>query len=259
MNENQNCCADWRSPKTILSLIAILLLAGIIVVSILRERIVNNPQWQINVSGQGKVSYEPDIANVNLEVEISKAAKPEDALNQLNDKMKKVINAIEQAGIPKENIQTQNYTLIPQYDVIDNISKITGYNANQIISVKINDINKNANKTADIIAAAGKAGTNKINNVSFEASNFNELKQTARLKAIADARSKAGSVGQALGVKLDEVVGWWENFVSPDATTAYYDGKGGMGGGGGAISSEPYIPTGARELVVDVNVSYKIK
>ena len=151
-----------------------LLLAGVIVVSILRERLVNDPQWQISVAGQGKVAYDPDIARVNLEVEISKVAKPEDALNQLNEKMKKVIDAVAKAGIAKENIQTQNYTLIPQYDTIDNVSKITGYNANQSILVKINDINKNTNKASEVIAVAGKAGTNKINGITFEASNLNE-------------------------------------------------------------------------------------
>ena len=258
MNENQTCCSSWRSPKVIISLIAMLLLAGVIVVSILRERLVNDPQWQISVAGQGKVTYDPDVANVNLEVEISKAAKPEDALNQLNDKMKKVITAIGQTGIAKENIQTQNYTLVPQYDVIDNVSKVTGYNANQSIVVKITDINKNSDKVSQVIAAAGNAGTNKINGVTFEASNLNDLKQEARVKAILDARSKAKNIGGALGVKLGKVVGWWENYISPDQNYSYFDGKGGMGGGGGTVSSAS-IPTGSRELIIEVNVTYKIK
>ncbi|OQA39130.1 MAG: 26 kDa periplasmic immunogenic protein precursor [Parcubacteria group bacterium ADurb.Bin316] len=190
-------------------------------------------------------------------MEISKVAKPEDALNQLNEKMKQVIAAIEKSGIPKENIQTQNYTLNPQYDIVDGISKINGYNANQSISVKINEINKNANKVAEIIAAAGKAGTNKINGVSFEASNLNDLKQEARIKAILDARTKAKNIGNALGVKLGKIVGWWENYIYPESTIDQYYGKGGMGGGG--AMTEPSIPTGSRELVVEVNVNYKIK
>ncbi|MCX6796054.1 MAG: SIMPL domain-containing protein [Candidatus Falkowbacteria bacterium] len=257
MLENQNCCANWRSPKVILALIAMLLLAGIIIVSILRERIVNEPQWQINVAGEGKVTYDPDIANVDLGVDINKVAKPADALNQLNAKMNSVIVAITKAGIPKENIQTQNYNLMPQYDVIDNVSQVTGYNASQNVIVKINGIDKNASRPADVIAAAGQAGTNKINGITFEASNFNDLKQLARLKAILDARSKASNIGRALGVRLGKVVGWWENFITPDYAQSSYDGKGGIGGGG-AVST-PYIPTGARELIVDVNVSYKIK
>lgn len=258
MFKKENCCVEWRNPKVILALIAMLLLAGIVVISILRERLVNEDQWQINVAGEGKVAYIPDVANVNFAVEIDKAAQPADALNQLNNQMNKVITAIEKTGIPKTNIQTQNYTLTPQYDIIKNISQVTGYTAEQDIIVKVSDVDKDSTRTANVIAAASQAGTNKINGVSFEASNLNDLKQLARLKAIVDARSRAKNISQALGVRLVKVIGWWENFVTPDSTVnSSFDAKGGIGGGG-AIAS-PSVPTGARELVVDVNVSYKIK
>ncbi len=259
MFKKENCCAQWRSPKVILVLIAMLLLAGIIIISILRERLVNEDQWQINVAGEGRVAYVPDIANVDFGVEIDKVAKPADALNQLNDKINKVIAAIEQTGIPKDNVQTQDYTLTPQYDVVNNVPQPTNYTAEQDIIVKVNGIDKDTTRTAAIITAAGLAGTNKINGITFAASNLNDLKQLARLKAIIDARSRAKNIGLALGVKLVKVVGWWENFVTPDNTVnSYYDAKAGIGGGGTAIS-EPSVPAGARELVVDVNVSYKIK
>lgn len=257
MKETTTCCANWRSPRTILAFSAMILLSAIIIVSILREKLVNEQQWQINVAGQGRAAYEPDIANINLEVTVNKSAKPEDALNQLNEKMKNVIGAVEKIGIVKENIQTQNYTLNPHYETVDNNSKITGYDANQSIIVKVKEINKNQNKVAEVIATAGKAGANKINGINFEASNFNELKQAARLKAIADARGKAKATGDSLGVKLGKVVGWWENYVM-DNGAGYYDGKGGMGMGGGNIT-EPYIPTGQREIIIDVNLTYKIK
>jgi uncharacterized protein len=259
MFSKEKCCVEWRSPKVALVLIAMLLLTGIIIASILRERLVNEDQWQINVAGEGKVAYIPDVANVNFGVTVDKVAKPADALSQLNDKMNKVIAAIEQTGLPKTNIQTQNYTLLPQYDVINNISQLTGYSAEQSIIVKVSGVDKDTNRTAVVIAAASQAGTNKINGITFEASNINDLKQTARLKAIIDARTRAKSVGQALGVRLGKVVGWWENFVTPDSTVNNsYDAKGGIGGGGGFVSS-PSVPAGARELVVDVNVTYKIK
>jgi uncharacterized protein len=258
MFSKEKCCVEWRSPKVILALLAMLLLAGIIIISILRERLVNEDQWQINVAGEGRVTYVPDTANVNFAVEINKVAKPADALNQLNNQMNKVIAAIEQTGIPKENVQTQNYTLTPQYDVINNVSQVTGYSAEQDIIVKVSGVDKDNTRAATVMAAAGLAGTNKINGITFEASNMNDLKQLARLKAIIDARSRAKNIGQALGVRLVKVIGWWENFVTPDNTNSFYDAKSAIGGGGGAISS-PSVPVGSRELVVDVNVSYKIK
>lgn len=262
MNNNATapCCA-WRNPKTILILIAMLMLGAIIIVSILRDRIVNRDNWQISVIGQGKISYQPDIANINMGVKVDNVEKAEDALNQLNDKMKKINEAIEKLGIGKDNIQTQNYMLVPHYaNSSDNLvnsnlsdSKKTGYDANQIIVVKARGIKENNEIVSKIIAEASKAGVNQVNGIAFESSLLNDLKQEARLKAIADARSKAKDTSKALGVRLGKVVGWYENYIYPETQT-YQSDMGGVGGGG-----SPVIPTGTYEITMEVNISYLLK
>ncbi|MDD5043770.1 MAG: SIMPL domain-containing protein [Patescibacteria group bacterium] len=251
---SENCCASWRSPKVIIGLIVVLLVAGVLTISLIRDRIVNPPQWQVNVVGQGRVAYEPDIAKINLGVQVDKVAKAEDALTQLNDKMDKVYKAVIAAGISKEDIQTQNYSLYPQYDYVDNISRLSGYNANQSIIVKVRDIQKNSNRVSAVIAAATKAGSNQITGVAFETSLLNDLKQEARLKAIADARTKATDISSALDVRLGKIVGWWENVVSSPDTAGYYygDGKGGSG-------ASPTVPQGSQELIIEVNLNYRIR
>jgi uncharacterized protein len=251
------CKKNWSNPMVILTFLVVLFVGIIIIVSILREAIVNNNQWQVSVAGQGRVSYTPDIANINMEVLIDKKQKPEEALNLLNEKVKKVFSAIKSTGLQDADIQTQNYTLTPQYEVVKDINTLTGYTANQNIIVKVRDIDKNPDRSAKIISVANQAGINKINGVTFEASNINDIKQEARLKAITDARSKAGSLANALGVKLGKTVSWWENYIAPDAQYSLGVG-GGEGKGGGGIS-EPNISSGTREVVVEVNISYLIK
>lgn len=248
---------SWRSPKTWLVFLAIIAIAAVAIISILRDRIVNNQQWQVSVVGQGKASYQPDIATVTLGVQIDKAARAEDALDQLNGKMAKIIAAVKAAGIADEDIQTQNYSLYSQYDYIDNASTLTGYNANQQLMVKVREINKDADKVSKVIAAATKAGINQVLGVSFDISNLEDLKQEARIKAIADAKSKAGNIASTAGVRLDKVVGWWENIVQAPgiSNSYYYDGK---GGAGGAVAS-PSVPTGSQEIIIEINLSYKIK
>jgi uncharacterized protein YggE len=257
MDNNTSVKTGWKSPWVALAILGMLLLAGIIIVSIIRERIVSEQQWQINVIGQGKVTYQPDTANITMGVQIDKAAKADEALNQLNDKMNKIYQAIEKLGVAKQDIQTQNYSLSPVYDSISGETKPSGYNANQLLIVKVKDIQSKSDMISKIISEASKAGINQINGVSFEASNLNELKQEARLKAIADARSKAGNISTALGVKLKKVVGWWENIISPEGQYYYDGGKGGMGGG--IISAEPTTPSGDKELIIEVNLNYSIK
>lgn len=255
-NKECVCTHGGKSSRAAIMIVGMLLLAGVITVAILRDRIVNQQFRAVTVTGQGKVSYNPDIAVVTLGVQIDKVAKPEDALNQLNSKVNNIIKAIKSQSISEENIQTQNYSLYPQYDYKDNISAVSGYNANQQLVVKVIEYDKNPGRLSAVIAAASKAGANQISSLAFDSSNINDLKQQARIQAIADAKSKSDSLAQAAGVKLEDITGWYENLVSPQPLYLSADyGKGGMGGG---ISS-PSTPAGGREVIIEIGVTYNIK
>jgi len=258
MLKNDSACCSWRRPKVILALIGMLLLAGIITVSILRDRIVNPPQWQVSVIGQGKIKYQPDIAIVNLGVQIDKAETAQLALDQLNNKMTAVLKAIKDLGVPPEDIQTQNFTVFSQYDYVDGKTIPAGYNANQQVVIKVRNLGQNSDSVNSIITKSSEAGANQINGVSFDVSNLEDLKNQARIKAIEDAKGKAASLAQAAGIRLKKVVGFWENIIqAPGSPIAYYaDGKGGAnipGTGGGSV------PSGLQEIIIEVSLNYQVK
>src|SRR3989344_1840124 len=140
MDGNNNLLSQYKSPKFIITLLGVIVLGAIVIVSVLRERIVSQPQNQVAVTGQGKVAYQPDMANVVLGVHIEKAPTAEEALRQINEKMGKIIPAIKAVGIKKEDIATQNYSLFPQHDYLDGISRLSGYGADQQLLVKIKKI-----------------------------------------------------------------------------------------------------------------------
>ena len=247
----------WREPKAIISLVGIILLAGIVTVAIIRDRIVNQPQWQVNVTGQGKIFYQPDTAEVVIGLQVDRAYSAELAMKQLSDKMDKIVAAVKAADVPAEDIITQNFSLYPQYDYRDGVQTSAGYSANQQVIVKVKDINNSKDKLAKVIGDATKAGANQIVGINFSVSNIEELKQQARVKAIQDALGKAGSLATAAGVRLGKVVGWWENVVQAPGLPYYADRAMGIGGGGG--SSTPTVPTGEQEIIVEVTVNYKVK
>ncbi len=248
--------AKW--PKLVLVGLAMVLITAVVVVSIVRDRIVNQQQWQVSVIGQGKVSYQPDIANVTLGVQIDKVAQAPDALNQLNERITKIITAIKATGISAEDIQTQNYSLYPQYDFIDDTSKLSGYNANQQLVIKVRGIAENNALVSKVISEATKAGANQVLGVTFDVANIEDLKQEARLEAIADAKTKAGKIARAAGVRLDKVVGWWESIIqAPGLPGSPYDGKGGMSNV--QVSASPVIPAGSQEVIIEMNLNYRIK
>lgn len=261
-NKSGGRCFHSKVPMIVLGIVLTVAVASIAIVSIIRDRIVNYPQNQVSVIGQGKVSYQPDIATVNLGVQIDKVAKADEALNQLNSKIKNIVAAVKGQGIAPEDITTQNYSLLPQYDYVNNVSSVSGYNANQQIIIKIRGIKDNPEKVSQVISEATKSGVNQVLGINFDVANLDELKQEARLKAIKDAGSKAGTIASAAGVKLGEVIGWWENYVQGPSSSGYYSGaeKGGLGGAGmSAGSASPTIPSGSLEIIMEMNLNYKLK
>jgi uncharacterized protein YggE len=247
--------SSWKQPKVWLIALGLILITSVVVVSIIRDRIVNNQQWQVSVTGQGKIEYQPDIATVRLGVQLDRVAKVEDALSQLNEKMDKMLIAVKELGIDEADIQTQSYSLYPQYDYINEVTVLSGYSANQQLLVKVRNVDQDSALIGNIIAKATQAGANQVLGVSFDISNLEELKLEARLKAIADAKQKAGVLANAAGVRLGDIIGWWENIVNaPGVTTYNYaDGYGGGEAKGGAV------PTGKQEIIIEMNLNYKIK
>jgi len=241
--------------KIFINLVAILAATGISVVSILRDKITNQQYRQITVVGRGTVSYQPDMATVLLGVQVDKSAKPEEALGVLNRKITAIKAGLMKLGIKDEAIDTRNYVLNQQYDYVNGIQQPAGYSANQQLAVKIDNLAVNKDLVNKVVAAASGAGANQISGVSFGVNNLEDLKQQARVLAIADAKNKAVNLSQTAGVSLTGIAGWYENM--PVDMNGYVDGKGGMGGSGGIIS--PIISAGSNEVVMEIGLSYNIK
>jgi uncharacterized protein YggE len=204
---------------------------------------------------------------VTLGAQIDKAATAEEALRLLNEKMSKAVDAIKAAGVEEGDIKTKTYALSPQYDYKDGATSISGYGANQQLEIKVKGIDQNPALVSQVVTAASTAGINQVVNIGFEVSNVNDLKQQARIKAIADARTKAGALAQAAGIKkLSKVVGWYEDIIqSPDMQADSSLGYGGMGSpekvtlNSRAASVAPQIPSGNQEIIINVGVNYEVE
>lgn len=241
--------------KMICTFTTMLLVAGVVIVSLLRDRIVTPSQWTVTVTGRGEVAYRPDIALVTLGVRIDKAKKAEDALTQLTKTIDAVMEVLQQKDIEEQDIQTQNYALTPQYETVDGRSTLVGYSANQQITVKLMNADGNMKETGTVVEAATKAGANEVTGVTFDISNLEELKQEARIQALNDARQKSAELAKTADLKLRKIVGWWENFVQlpPQSSPAYYYSERGGGGDGSSV------PSGEEKIIVEMGVNYLVK
>jgi len=261
LNLEKKCCNfNWQESKFILPVLGIVILGAVIIVSLLRERIVNPLQNQVTVYGQGKVEYQPDEATVTLGVQVDKVWSADGALKQLNDKIARIMEAEKALGISEADIKTGNYNLSPQYDYLDGVSAAAGYNAYQNLIIKIKNIQNDKEKTGQVITAASGAGANQVLGVEFKPADLEKLKQEARLKAIADAKSKAPAMFKASGARAGKILGWYENSVqSPDIPLDNYGMNEARGLGGAKAPSSPQLPTGTQEIIIEIGVNYQVK
>ncbi len=250
----------FSEPKFVIAISLVLAVTAIAVVSILREKIVSDQQNQVSITGQGKVSYQPDIATVTLGVQIDRVQTADLALQQLNEKVAKTVSSLEALGIKKEDIQTQAYALNPQYDYKDNVSTVAGYGANQKLAIKVSDIINKPEVVSQVVAQAGSAQANQVQGVEFTVSNVNDLKQQARLLAIADAKTKSVGLAQATGVKLGKVLNWYDNVLqAPDLTNPNNLGYGGSDVAMAKSATPPQVPGGTQDIIVEVGLTYEVK
>jgi uncharacterized protein YggE len=154
----------------------------------------------IKVNGKGLVEVEPDMVLISVGV-ITKDENPQVA-QSLNDEIsKKLINALLQIGIAKEDIKTSSYTIYPEYDYIEGKQILTGYNVTHILEVKVRD----TRLAGTVLNTAVQNGANQINKVDFTLEDARYHYNKALKLAVKDAATKAQAITSAMKVSFDPI------------------------------------------------------
>jgi|SRR3989344_178082 len=247
--------------------IGVLVILGIFLLA-LTDQVTNTATNTntVSFSGEGKVLAKPDIALVNLTI-LTEATTSKAAQDDNSKKSKAVIDFLKKQGVDEKDIKTVGYNINPKYsypkplnpissyippDYYDN-PKITGYQVNENIEVKIRDLVK----VSLILDGVVSAGVNQVGSLQFDIDDKEKLKKEAREKAVADAKKKADELEDQVDVNLGKIVNYTEGFNGWPAPMFYkaaeLDSVGGRGGGG------PEISAGQNEVVVNVTITYQIK
>lgn len=164
---------------------------------------------QVTVVGEGKVQGTPDTVTVDAAIEVT-APDATSAMNQTNEKMAAVVDAVVAQGVAREDVSTTQVTLNPQYG--DN-STITGYQANNSIAVKVRKVDA-ASPTINAIQTTGGNAT-RINSVSFSIEDDSQLVKDARARAFGDAKDRAAQYADLAGLGLGKVISISEAGATP--------------------------------------------
>lgn len=156
----------------------------------------------VTATGNAQLSVPADEVSVWVSVQTSNisAEAAKDANAEVTNR---VLNSLYAIGLTKNDVETQNYNIYPEYDYTTNQPKITGYVATNTIIVKT----KNFDIVGKIVDASVNSGA-LVSNINFELSTekSNEYKTLALGNATADAKIKAEAIAGGLGKKLGSLV-----------------------------------------------------
>ena len=203
------------------------------------------------VSGNASVMAVPDQAIVRLGI-ARQAASAQAAQQQANVAAQEILNAVEKAGVPPNQIQTARLVLTPIYAPRNPDSRdaprIVAYNATNTISVRL----ENLSIVGTVIDAGLRAGSNQIEGVGFALRNDLPSRQQALKQAVEEARSKAQTMAEALRVNLLEVLEVSEGGVSfVDRVEPVFAAR-------AAVAAETPVSPGQIEVRASVTIRYRI-
>ncbi len=203
----------------------------------------------IMVTGEGKVSAEPDLAVITIGVE-TRASTANTAAEDNTELMARVMDALERREIAEEDIQTVDYSIRAEIDYEDDERRILGYVVANSVSVKV----RHVDQVGDVLDAVTDAGANNIHGIQFTFDDPSELREQARADAIADAQSKAQALASLAGVGLGKPRVISESFVEP--VPFYMESVYAVPReAGGAVPVSP----GQLEVRVQVQVTFDIR
>ncbi|WP_241413881.1 SIMPL domain-containing protein [Clostridium beijerinckii] len=163
----------------------------------------NNDQCSPNrlkVIGKGTVSVKPDLAEIVVGV-ITEDLQLEVAQEENAKITQEVINSIRALGIPLKNIQTENYSIRPNYDYINGKQVFRGYEVINNLKILISNINN----VGEVIDTAVSNGANSLTGIIFIVSDETKYYYEALRRALQDAQNKARVVADQLKVKLNTI------------------------------------------------------
>lgn len=206
----------------------------------------------VTVSGHGEVNIPPDTASVTIGVDIVKPTLDE-AQQTATTQATAVIDALKEAGIKSEDIQTEYYSVNILRDYSENADPnvITGFEIVNQLNVTVRD----TSKLGEILDSAVSAGANSIYGVTFFVDDQTDAASQARVEAVNDARAKAEELATASGLTLGPVIAISEGTGGGYVPVYGRAMGGGMGGGEAAVPVE----AGSTTVAVDITMTFELR
>lgn len=152
----------------------------------------------VTVTGTASVQAVPDQAGFSAGVSTD-AATARAALAANATKAARVLEALQAAGVAKNDLQTQDVTVSPRWN---DRGEQDGFSAHTSVQVHVRDVRQ----AGRLIDAAVSAGATETSGPSFDRGDRDALYREALRKAFAEARLKAETLAGEAGASLGRVL-----------------------------------------------------
>ncbi len=201
----------------------------------------------IAVTGEGKVTVQPDQAVINFGVQ--NTGKDAAEVKKMNDEtVDKVMKFIKKFGIPSTDVQTTNVSLHKSYDYE---KKKHNFQASQSITITLKELKK----YDELMMGLVDNGINNISNVEFKSSKLEEHKVTARKQAVLDAKKKAEDFVSVLNQKVGKAIVITDNSQPIYQPPMYKSVNFAID----ESSSQETLAIGEIEIMTNVNVTFQLE
>mgnify|MGYP001408726494 CR=1 FL=1 len=179
----------------------------------------------INVQANSSISVPADLASFNIKIK-SREKTVTEARENTARYANRVVDAIKKLNISEDDIQTTSFNIYPETRWIEKKDDFGTYSESTIIAYSVeNSINvlvRNLDDLGKVIDEATIAGENQIqiNSINFSISNINSYEKKLRENAAINAKNKAQTYVESLGLKLGNL-NYLNEISSPIATPSY--------------------------------------
>ncbi len=211
----------------------------------------------IFVNGLAEKTVEPDMILVRLE-SWAKASVASKAQEQQATQFAKIKSGLEKFRIKKEDIQTEAYSVNPDYvyDQKSQQSKISGYRVSHVVLVIYRKIDDVGSFLDTMVTSRGETSGISVQNISWDSSKKAEVEVSALAEAVKNARSKAEQLAKAAGVGIKAVHRIQHSSATPPGPQPmlYEAAMSKMGG----AAPQTELSAGQIKIRVDVQMEFEI-
>ena len=163
------------------------------------------------VTGEGKVSIEPELAVLDLGVEVTMETVAA-ARDKAATAMDAVMTALESNGVEEKDIQTRNFDIRPRYEwqeVVENGTRssrdvLVGYRVSNRLTAKVRDLDEVSTVIDEVISAGGDSI--RFRDLTFTVEDVTPLLGELREDAVSDAKAKAQHFADISRVTLGRLI-----------------------------------------------------